>query len=129
MKRIAIATAVLLLVVVAGAVVVPRVWAQAPTVYVSQRFDVLANHDGVNTTSYELTISGPVAYYATLPVSALSGGVITFAVSGLSVTGNYTVIVTAIGDGGTANSDPFAFGVVSVPVAPSKPGSIRIVKR
>ena len=81
MKRIAIATAVLLLVVVVGAVVVPRGWAQAPTVYAGQAFDVLANHDGANTTSYAMTISGPVAYQATLPVSALSGGVITFAVA------------------------------------------------
>lgn len=108
-----------------GAILGGVVWfaaAQAaPTVYVNQPFDLVMTHDGLRTTSYHLAVSGPVPVSADLPVSAFANGRITFALaSGLPTAGNYSAVVTAIGEGGSTPSDPFAFVVSVRPAAPSK---------
>jgi hypothetical protein len=93
----------------------------ANQVYVGQAFSVVGNHDGWVTNEYTVQITGPTGYTATLPVTALAGGEIVFPVpSGLSQVGNYSVIITATGDGGSTPSDPFVFDVVAVPAAPAK---------
>lgn len=122
--KFAAAMVIGLAVLVGAAFVVAQ---QPPSVRVGQAFDVLANHDGLNTESYLLAITGASTYGANLPVSALSGGVITFTVPGLTNAGNHTITVTAVGPGGQTSSDPFAFSVVAV--VPVKPASLRIVPR
>ena len=99
---------------------------QPPTVVVNRPFQVLASHDGLVTTTYQLTITGTSNYSASLPVSALVGGVVTFNVPGLTSLGNHTVIVAAVGPGGTAPSAPFVFVVVAV--SPNAPTNIRIIQ-
>jgi hypothetical protein len=104
--------------------------AQAPTVYVNEPFSVAAYHNGENTTSYHLTITGPGSgYQADLPVSALSAGSIIFPLTtGLSGQGNYTAVVTATGEGGSSPSAPFAFAAVARPSAPPIPTGLRLIK-
>ena len=114
--------------VVGGAAAVRSVWAQAgPQVTVGQAFDLKAPHNGARTTSYLLTISGPAPYTASLPVSALSGGFITFQVPGRSAAGNYSAIISVVGPGGTTPSPPFGFEVVVA--APDAVGAITLVPR
>ena len=104
-------------------------FAQTVSVIAGRSFQVLATHDGVVTTSYTLNIGGAGTYTATLPVSALSGGVITFTVPGLTILGQYTVTVAAVGPGGTSVSDPLGFTLVAAPVnPPAKPAAVRIVQ-
>ena len=103
--------------------------AQPVSVIAGRSFQVLATHDGLLTTSYTLNIGGAGTYTATLPVSALSGGVITFTVPGLTTLGQYSVTVAAVGPGGTAVSDPLGFTLVAAPVnPPAKPAAVRIVQ-
>lgn len=88
---------------------------------------VSAPHDGLYTTTYHLTIAGPVGYQADLPVAALANGVIGFSVPGLSQAGNYAVTIAAVGPGGTTTTSPFAFDLTSA----SKPnafGPISVVQ-
>ena len=115
-------------VLIGGVVAVRSAWAQAgPQVTVGQAFDLKAPHNGARTTSYLLTISGPAPYTASLPVSALSGGFITFQVPGRSAAGNYSAIISVVGPGGTTPSPPFGFEVVVA--APDAVGAITLVPR
>ena len=98
------------------------------SVTVGQAFTVSANHDGVGTTSYQVAVTGPQPYTATLPVSALTGGTISFAIPARSTVGSYTVTVSAIGPGGTGSSGPVGFTVVAaLAVPPTRPAGVRII--
>lgn len=123
-KFLTIGLGVLLAVAVISAAVA---FAQTPQVAVGQAFDLRGAHNGANTTSFTLAITGPNAYNATLPVSALSGGYIVFAVPGRTTAGTYSAIITAVGPGGSTPSVPFAF-VVQV-VAPAAVTGIELIPR
>jgi hypothetical protein len=96
----------------------------ANEVYVNTPFKIAANHDGVETTEYRLT-RGEVLV-ATLPRTALAGGVIAFDQPGLAA-GTYTFVVEAKGDGGQTPSAPFVVVVKVVPAAPVAPTGLRLV--
>jgi hypothetical protein len=81
----------------------------------NRAFVVRAQHDGVDTASYRLTFNGTEA--SSLPVSALTAGVVSFNHSGL-LAGEYQVVVTAVGPGGEALSVPLAVTVIVPPPAP-----------
>lgn len=87
-----------------------------------QPFNVMADHDGVDTDTYTLTVNGVVTQ--TLTIGALVNGVITFPFLQGLPKGSYTVIVTAIGPGGTGIGD--ALGQIIAPGPPSKPTKTRI---
>ena len=115
MKRLVIGALVFAALAFVGAALVT---AQTPQVSVGQAFDLKGLHNGVNTTTYHLAIGGAGSYSADLPVSALSGGAITFTVPGLPTAGNYSAIITATGPGGSTPSSPFAFTVIVAAPAP-----------
>ena len=104
---------------------VVSVSAQIPSVIINRPFTVQASHDGLYTTEFRLTITGPMPYTATVPVSALSGGIISFTVPGLNTIGSYSLTVSAEGPGGVGTSDPLAFTVVVT--GPNRPNNVRIV--
>ena len=128
MKRRLPVAAFGVLVAVLVAVTLIGVQAQTgQTVYVAQAFDVVMAHDGLRTNTYHLAITGPAPYQADLPVSSLASGKITFPLpTGVATVGTYSIIVTAIGDGGSTASDPFALNVISRPAAPAK-GVVTVV--
>ncbi len=105
-------------------------FAQSPTppLEPGEPFRVLADHDGLQTTSYDLLLDGiPVA---SAPVSALTAGVVTFAVASGLPAGTHTAAVRAVGDGGTAmslNTVTFTVGSTTQPLAPAPPGNVRII--
>jgi hypothetical protein len=88
-------------------------FAQTPSFPINTPLTISATHDGLYTTTYHLAIGGVGTYAADLPVSALTGGVIAFNVPGLPTIGNYQVVLTAIGPGGSTSSTPFAFTLVA----------------
>jgi hypothetical protein len=92
------------------------------TVARNQPFHVQADHDGVDTETYELKIDGAVV--ATEPVANLQTGVITFDNVMVTQVGNHTAAVNAVGPAGSAESDPLPFDVV--PGKPGKPTNVRL---
>lgn len=105
--------------------------AQTPKVEQLKPFGLAATHDGVNTDNYTLdvkpTAGGASVISQTKPVSALSGGDITFSNLTAPARGSYTAIICATNtDALSACSDPFDFNTTKG--MPSKPGKPRIVQ-
>jgi hypothetical protein len=86
-------------------------------------FTVQADHNGVDTDTYTLTMNGTVVQ--TLPVTSLAVGVITFPFPQGLPKGQYAFVVTAVGVGGSGISDPLAQSITPGP--PSKPTRVRVV--
>jgi hypothetical protein len=92
------------------------------SIQTNKPFQAQADHDGIDTDSYRLYVNGQLI--ATLPVANLTGGVISFSLSGLAK-GTYTLFIEAAGEGGVTASDTLT--VVATPGKPKKPLGIRIV--
>jgi hypothetical protein len=88
----------------------------------NKAFQVAADHDGIDTDKLTIYINGTL--YASAPVSALTGGVITFNVAGLAK-GTYVIYIEASGEGGATPSDSITVQVT--PGKPSKPRNIRVL--
>ena len=90
-----------------------------PTVVRNQPFPVSADHNGVETATYDLLIDG--ALFASLPVSALQAGTISFSNVVVTTVGNHIAAVRANnGIGASAVSADLPFGVVvGTPTAPT----------
>lgn len=80
-------------------------------------YHVAADHDGIDTDSYDLRIDGTSR--ATQPVSALANGSIVFTDLAEANIGLHTWAIVAIGPGGEAVMDAFPFDCVAV--IPGKP--------
>lgn len=93
------------------------------TVIRNQPFHVAADHDGIETDTYELLIDGAVV--SSHQVSALQAGVITFSNVLITVLGPHTAAIRANGPGGTATSASLPFDVVAA--APGAPTNIRLI--
>ena len=74
-------------------------------VFVNQPFRIAADHNGVDTTSYELRQGTTLV--STVPASALANGVITFPPTQHAATGTYPYFVVAIGPGGSTSVGPY----------------------
>jgi hypothetical protein len=92
------------------------------SIQTNKPFQAQADHDGIDTDSYRLYVNGQLI--ATLPVANLTGGVISFSLSGLAK-GTYTLFIEAVGEGGVTASDTLT--VVATPGKPKKPMAMRIV--
>lgn len=90
-----------------------------------QPFTLVADHDGANTTSYEVWRTGfPMRIANVTKDAAWSGGVVSVPVPALSA-GEYGLTLKAIGPGGTAPSEPLSITVVPDP--PTPPTNLRVV--
>lgn len=88
----------------------------------NQPFHVSADHNGEDTTSYDLKFNGVV--FASQPVAALQSGVITFSNVIVTQVGSYVATLVAVGPAGSMESDPLPF--VVVPAVPGKPTNLRL---
>jgi hypothetical protein len=89
-------------------------------------FSVVADHDGVNTTSYRLYVNGVLT--ETKSVTERQGNVISFARTA-SQTGTYVFYVEAVGEGGAVASTTLSVTVSApTPARPSAPSNLRMVK-
>jgi hypothetical protein len=116
-------------ILMAAAFVVAAVCAEAqtPPLAPGEPFRVLADHDGLQTTSYDLILDGSAV--ASAPVSALTAGVVTFAVSSGLPAGTHTAAVRAVGTGGTAmslNTVTFTVGTITTP-PPAPPTNVQVI--
>lgn len=91
--------------------------AQAPT---GTPITVQVQHDQVNTDSYNLLIDGALS--SSKPVDPAG---VNFTFPSGFVPGTYTLVVEAVGPGGTTASDPVT--LVVVPAAPSQPTIVIVV--
>lgn len=98
--------------------------AQTPTVKANAPVTFAADHNGVETTHYNI-MEGTVQK-ATVQASAQVGGVVTIVVQAGFPKGTHTVVMQACGDGGCADSLPLVF--VVVPEAPTPPVNLRITR-
>lgn len=89
----------------------------------NQPFHVAADHDGIETDSYDLLLDGAVA--ASQPVASLQAGVITFSNVIVTTVGAHTTAIRAVGTGGTAVSATLPFDVVAA--APNSLTNIRLI--
>lgn len=105
--------------------------AQTPKVEQSKPFGVAATHDGLNTDNFTLTVTpvsgGAAVVTASLPVTSLANGDITFSGLTAPARGSYNVVICATNlDGLSACSDPLQFQTTKG--QPNKPGKPRIVQ-
>jgi hypothetical protein len=116
MRRCLFALAILL--------VSPAAYAQAPpSVPLNQPFQLVADHDGVNTTGYRCFLDG-VKVGADLPVPAGTVKTITCAFAALATAGAHTASVSAFNASGEGRLDV----AVNVPLPPpGKPSNPRIL--
>lgn len=83
-------------------------------------FTMVADHDGIDTSAYNLKVNTQLA--ATLPVTALANGTIRFPFPQGLPRGSYTLIIEATGEGGTTPSSPLSLTVTAGnPNAPRNP--------
>lgn len=94
------------------------------SVSVGQAFQIAADHDGANVTSFRLLRNGQVV--DTKPVSALVNKVIVFDQPTSLAAGSYSYEIEVVGPGGSAKSAP-PFVVDVKPLAPVPPKNIRLI--
>ena len=87
-------------------------------------FSVEANHDGIDTSSYNILLN--TALQGAQPFSALVNGIVSFNFPTGLPKGSYMVIVKALGPGGETSSPSLALSVTAG--NPSAPGQPRIIK-
>jgi hypothetical protein len=88
-------------------------------------FDVLFDHDGVDTTQYDLMVNTQLV--ASIPVASLLNGTGKFPFNAGMTKGTYTFVVVAVGPGGTGTSLPLTQSITAG--NPSAPGQVRTIKQ
>lgn len=117
LQNVGLLVAVLLVALFVGLTVYSQVLAPNE-VFVGQQFHVEADHTGADTTSFELRQDG--ALVATVQASVLANGVLSFPARSIAQAGTYTLVVSAVGPGGSTPGDPFTLVVRNrLPFAPA----------
>lgn len=96
------------------------------TIVRNQPFHALADHDGIETSTYEFLVDGVVV--ASQPVATLQGGTVTFSNILSTTLGPHAYAVRAVGPNGAASSVSVSIDTVpGVPVGPTAPTNFRVI--